>query len=85
MVAPSRPSVNNVAGNSQVLVYSRSRTATAVATASVTTHGSAPISPSGIWVAGIVADTFPVSAAQEDQAVGVVSLDAAAFKTESFA
>ncbi|GAA0914456.1 hypothetical protein GCM10009575_000520 [Streptomyces rhizosphaericus] len=47
-VAPSRPSVNNVAGNSQVLVCSRSRTATAVATASVTTHGSAWISPSGI-------------------------------------
>lgn len=39
----------------------------------------------GKLVAGSVADLFPVSASQEDQAVGVVSLDAAAFRTEGFA
>ncbi|WP_405616776.1 hypothetical protein [Streptomyces sp. NBC_00076] len=36
-------------------------------------------------VADSVADTFPVSAAQEDQAVGLVSFDAAAFQAEDFA
>ncbi|MFE3168940.1 hypothetical protein [Streptomyces sp. NPDC059224] len=38
----------------------------------------------GKLVAGSVADLFPVSASQEDQAVGVVSLDAAAFRTEGY-
>ncbi|MFJ9079467.1 hypothetical protein ACIRO3_30150 [Streptomyces sp. NPDC102278] len=33
-------------------------------------------------VTGIVADAFPMSAAQQNQIVGVVSLDAAAFKAE---